>query len=78
MLSRRLKPSSIKYVLVSIIFSTPTQRSGHLPAAISFWAVANPLTEADEGGVDRVRRKVQLGAEVILTQPPLAWAPFER
>lgn len=52
--------------------------SGLLPEGLAFWAVANPLTEAGEAGVDRLRRKVQLGAEVILTQPPLAWQPFER
>lgn len=52
--------------------------SGLLPKRIAFWAVANPMTEADAAGIDRVRRKVDLGADVILTQPPLAWEPFER
>lgn len=36
------------------------------------------MTEADEAGVDRVRKKVELGADVILTQPPLVWETFER
>lgn len=36
------------------------------------------MLEADEAGVERVRRKVELGAEVIVTQPPLVWESFER
>lgn len=51
---------------------------GLLPKELELWAVANPLTEASEAGVERVRRKVELGADAILTQPPLAWEPFER
>ncbi|CAM9546248.1 unnamed protein product, partial [Laminaria digitata] len=58
--------------------ATSMRNSGHLPKDLAFWAVANPLTEAGEAGVDGIRRKVDLGAEVILTQPPLAWKPFER
>lgn len=42
------------------------------------WAVANPVTDANEAGVKRVRKKVDLGADVIITQPPLVWEPFER
>ncbi|CAB1121101.1 unnamed protein product [Ectocarpus sp. CCAP 1310/34] len=58
--------------------ATSMRNSGHLPKGLALWAVANPLTEVDEAGIDRVRKKVELGAEVILTQPPLAWELFER
>ncbi|CAN0364322.1 unnamed protein product [Ectocarpus sp. 12 AP-2014] len=58
--------------------ATSMRNSGHLPEGLALWAVANPLTEVDEEGIDRVRKKVELGAEVILTQPPLAWELFER
>ncbi|CAM9525636.1 unnamed protein product [Ectocarpus sp. 8 AP-2014] len=58
--------------------ATSMRNSGQLPKGLALWAVANPLAEADEAGVDRVRKKVELGAEVILTQPPLAWELFER
>ncbi|CAM9828125.1 unnamed protein product, partial [Ectocarpus fasciculatus] len=58
--------------------ATTMRNSGHLPKGLALWAVANPLAEANEAGVDRVRKKVELGAEVVLTQPPLVWEPFER
>ncbi|CAM9557840.1 unnamed protein product [Ectocarpus sp. 4 AP-2014] len=58
--------------------ATSMRDSGHLPKGLALWAVANPLAEVDEAGIDRVRKKVELGAEVILTQPPLAWELFER
>lgn len=57
---------------------SPCCCSGHLPKRLAFWAVANPMVEADEEGVERVRKKVELGAEVIVTQPPLVWEFFER
>lgn len=39
---------------------------GDIPESIDLWTVANPLTDS----VDSVRRKVDAGAHVILTQPP--------
>lgn len=53
-------------------------RRGLLPKGLALWAVANPVTDANEAGVKRVRKKVDLGADVIITQPPLVWEPFER
>lgn len=57
---------------------SPCCCSGHLPKRLALWVVANPMLEADEAGVERVRKKVELGAEVIVTQPPLVWESFER
>lgn len=49
--------------------------AGAIPAATSLWAVANPVTERDAG---RTAAKIEAGAEVILTQPPLDWPAFEK
>ncbi|CAN0393648.1 unnamed protein product [Scytosiphon promiscuus] len=73
-LMRRLLPD----VYDELRLAKSMRESGHLPKHVAFWAVANPLAEADDKGVERVRKKVELGAEVIVTQPPLAWEPFER
>ncbi|CAM9308245.1 unnamed protein product [Choristocarpus tenellus] len=68
------------------------KRNGLLPKQVSLWTVANPMLEGsveeEEGkvgnhkricaGIAYLQRKVDLGAEVIITQPPLAWRPFER
>ena len=72
------RPSALALLLSADCCERIKRISGHLPKGLAFWVVANPLTEADDAGVDRIRRKVNLGAEVILTQPPLAWKPFER
>ncbi|CAM9539302.1 unnamed protein product, partial [Hapterophycus canaliculatus] len=72
-LMRRLLPD----VYDELRLATSMRESGHLPKHVAFWAVANPLAEADDEGVERVRKKVELGAEVIITQPPLVWEPFE-
>ncbi|CAL5225519.1 g8349 [Coccomyxa viridis] len=46
---------------------------GCLPKALSLWAVSNPLRDSP----DSVLRKVDAGAEVLLTQPPLLNRQFE-
>lgn len=64
-----------------LALSRPTScgiHRGLLPKGLALWAVANPVTDANEAGVKRVRKKVDLGADVIITQPPLVWEPFER
>lgn len=48
--------------------------AGDIPRATSLWAVANPVTERDAA---RAAEKVDAGAEVLLTQPPLDWENFE-
>ncbi|CAM9641319.1 unnamed protein product, partial [Ascophyllum nodosum] len=58
--------------------ATSMRKRGLLPKSLALWAVANPVADADEAGVERVRRKVDLGVDVIITQPPLVWEPFER
>eukprot|EP00803_Ostreobium_quekettii_P003663 evm.model.scf_66EXC.6 EVM.evm.TU.scf_66EXC.6 scf_66EXC:67991-71510(+) len=50
------------------------QEQGLLSSAVRICAVENPLVETS---ADRLARKVDCGAEVIFTQPPLAWQPFE-
>lgn len=47
---------------------------GAVPAATSLWAVANPNTEPN---LDTLRRKIDAGAEVVLTQPPLDAGAFD-
>jgi 5,10-methylenetetrahydrofolate reductase len=49
--------------------------AGAIPGSTSLWAVANPVTEPD---ASRTEAKVEAGAEVVLTQPPLDWGAFER
>jgi len=49
--------------------------AGELPASLSLWAVANPLIETD---ASRLEQKMEAGAEVVVTQPPLDWPSFER
>ena len=46
---------------------------GDLPPDLELWAVANPLK--DDPAWAEV--KAEAGAVVLLTQPPLAWGPFE-
>jgi 5,10-methylenetetrahydrofolate reductase len=50
------------------------REQGYLPASLSLWAVDNPMAAP----VARLQQKVDAGAEVVLTQPPLAWARAER
>ena len=40
---------------------------GYLPGSTSIWAVENPLVSP----VERLQRKAEAGAEVVLTQPLL-------
>lgn len=47
--------------------------AGLLPRDIDLWAVANPLIEPPA----RAAAKVDAGASVLLTQPPLAWGAWE-
>ncbi len=49
--------------------------AGDIGAATQLWAVANPVTEPSAA---RLERKVEAGAQVVLTQPPLDWPAFER
>eukprot|EP00898_Chlorokybus_atmophyticus_P001422 jgi/Chlat1/2280/Chrsp17S02581 len=57
---------------------------GDIDPHLMLWATANPLKAAGTGraniakNVDWLRRKVDAGAEAILTQPPLLWDEFER
>lgn len=67
----RVLPSSI-----SLLRTASALRSnGAIPGSTSLWAVANPVIEVD---ASRTEEKVEAGAEVILTQPPLDWGAFER
>lgn len=48
---------------------------GEIPGWVELWAVANPMMEKT---IQKVKYKAMLGAETIITQPPLAWKPFKR
>lgn len=50
------------------------REQGYLPPSLSLWAVENPMTTP----VARLAQKIDAGAEVVLTQPPLAWERAER
>ncbi|KAL0031837.1 hypothetical protein WJX79_010535 [Trebouxia sp. C0005] len=47
--------------------------AGDVPPHVALWAVENPLTNSTDG----LKRKIDAGAEVIVTQPPLLWDKFE-
>lgn len=47
---------------------------GTLPASLALWCVDNPLLQNGA----RLEAKAEAGAQVVLTQPPLLWAAFER
>ena len=49
--------------------ATAMRGAGLLPSRLALWAVANPLLEPPS----RAAAKVEAGASVLLTQPPLAW-----
>ncbi len=42
------------------------------------WAVENPVLPDPAARAKRMQRKVEAGAQVILTQPPFLWGRFER
>jgi 5,10-methylenetetrahydrofolate reductase len=54
------------------------QHAGLLPSELMLWAVANPLREADARGVEYLQAKIDAGADVVLTQPPLLTGPFDK
>lgn len=53
------------------------RNSGDIPPDIPAWAVENPLIQSVDRRVDRLARKIDAGADAILTQPPLLWDRFE-
>ncbi len=54
--------------------ATSMRAQGHLPASLALWAVENPMVNP----VERLARKADVGAEVVLTQPPLLNRASER
>lgn len=50
------------------------RQQGQLPASLSLWAVENPMLAP----VSRLAQKMDAGAEVVLTQPPLLWDRAQR
>ena len=47
---------------------------GKLPSNLMVWAVANPIAEHSP---DPIVSKIDAGAQVIVTQPPLLWERWE-
>ncbi|KAL4458173.1 hypothetical protein ABPG75_013038 [Micractinium tetrahymenae] len=69
--ARRL-PGASKWLQDSfdlLLLASAMREEGYLPPALSLWAVENPQLAP----VARLRRKVDAGAEVVITQPPLLW-----
>ena len=50
-----------------LLLASAMREEGYLPASVSLWAVENPMLAP----VERLRQKVDAGAEVVVTQPPL-------
>uniref|UniRef100_A0A061R353 Uncharacterized protein n=1 Tax=Tetraselmis sp. GSL018 TaxID=582737 RepID=A0A061R353_9CHLO len=67
----RLLPSSLD----TLAMAGEMKARGNLPGSLRLWAVENPLLEYD---AQRLRRKIEAGAEVVVTQPPLDWDSFQR
>lgn len=51
------------------------QATGEVAPSTQLWATANPNLETSAAYLEA---KVEAGAQVILTQPPLVWSAFER
>ena len=70
LLCRRLLQNSFDLLLLA----SAMREEGYLPASLSLWAVENPMLAP----VQRLRQKVDAGAEVVVTQPPLLWDRVQR
>ncbi|PNW72231.1 hypothetical protein CHLRE_16g676600v5 [Chlamydomonas reinhardtii] len=49
------------------------RQRGYIPPCTQLWVVANPNTER---GAGLLERKTELGANAVLTQPPLDWEAY--
>ncbi|KAG2453881.1 hypothetical protein HYH02_002087 [Chlamydomonas schloesseri] len=49
------------------------RQAGYIPPSTQLWVVANPNTER---GAGLLERKSELGANAVLTQPPLDWNAY--
>jgi hypothetical protein len=52
------------------------QEEGHLPLSLGLWCCANPMMLSNEAM--RLAEKIDAGATVVLTQPPLLFDRFEK
>ncbi|KAG2501573.1 hypothetical protein HYH03_000078 [Edaphochlamys debaryana] len=68
-----LVPSLFRSSLDTLRIATRLRAAGAIPPDTQLWAVANPNTER---GAGLLERKVELGAQVVLTQPPLDWEAY--
>lgn len=50
------------------------RNDGYIDQTTSLWAVENPLLD----GPERLQKKIEAGAEAIVTQPPLLWDKYEQ
>ncbi|KAK9824200.1 hypothetical protein WJX72_008491 [[Myrmecia] bisecta] len=66
----RLLPSSLD----SLRMAARLRGEGVLPAEVSLWAVENPLVNQPS----RLVHKIEAGAQVVITQPPLLWGRFDQ
>lgn len=54
--------------------ATKLRNDGYIDQTTALWAVENPLVN----GPERLQRKIDAGAEAIVTQPPLLWDKYEQ
>lgn len=60
--------------VAALKLASTMRAQGPLPRSLALWCVDNPLLQ--DGA--RLEAKVEAGAQVVLTQPPLLWGAFER
>lgn len=53
------------------------KREGRIPEDLPIYAVADPYQGTIQDSVDRLQAKIDAGAEMIFTQPPLVWNEFK-
>lgn len=57
-----------------LLMASAMREQGYLPPGLSLWAVENPMLAPTA----RLQQKVDAGAEVVVTQPPLLWDRAQR
>lgn len=57
-----------------LLMASAMREQGYLPPGLSLWAVENPMLAPTA----RLQQKVDAGAEVVVTQPPLLWERVQR
>lgn len=72
--ARPLMGSNLLDSFEMISTATKLRQNGYIDRSTAIWGVENPLVD----GPERLERKIQAGAEAIVTQPPILWGKFEQ